>query len=385
MRASVTARFGDTMIGVTQVAPEGSYCIGTAREVDLAIAAPMTSFPIVLGDAKGFVVRKPIGVGELHVGDQAVDEVRLTIDTVVTFVFEQIELTIELVVEPAPLAKTELDRRPPAYIAGSLIMHLLVWAIAITFAHLPRAKKPRPPWVVHPVVARLAPTAPYQYPRPAHEVPPVTTALPPRSAVSSPPARDAREGTNAAASRDPRGAQVDQDGFATFSPTYLEHLKKTDQAVRDALAASGPLYDEDAVDSFGGGQRKFDPRNRAGWGTIATGRFKTISHGRGAGDEYQLPGEVVTELALCESPHCEISGALDKADVQHVIEPMAPALAGCVGEAALTLDLDIGPNGQVKKAHAHGKIGRCAANVIGQLAFPAADGPTHATYTIGYP
>jgi hypothetical protein len=384
MRASVTARFGDTMIGVTHVAPDRSYCIGTARSVDLAIAG-LTSFPIIVGDANGFMVRRPIGVGKLCVDDRVVDEVRLAEGTVVTFAFDRIALTIELVTEPAPLAKTALDGRPPKYIAGSLIVHLVVWAIAITFAQLPRAKKPRPPWVVHPVVARLAPRAPYQYPPPRHEVPPAPAALPPPSAMVSSPVRDPREGPDAAASPDPRGGQVSEEGIASFSPGYIESLHRTDQAVRDGLAATGPLYDEDDVDSFGGGQRKFDPRNRAGWGTIGTGRFKTISHGRGTGDEYRLPGEVVTELALCESPHCLISGALDKADVQHVIEPMAPALAGCVNQAALTLELDIAPNGHVKKAHAHGKIGRCAANVIGQLAFPAADGPTHATYTIGYP
>jgi hypothetical protein len=279
---------------------------------------------------------------------------------------------------------TELDRRPPKYIAGSLVAHLLVWAAAVTFAHLPPAKKPRPPWVVHPVVARLAPTAPYQYPPPRQLAPPAPAELPPRSAMPSPPVRDPREAPSVATSPDPRGGQVDQDGFASFSPAYIEGLHRTDQAIRDGLAAAGPLYDEDGVEAFGG-QRQFDPTNRAGWGTVATGRFKTISHGRGTGDEYRLPGEVVPELALCESPRCEITGALERADVQHVIEPVGAALAGCVGQAALTLDLDIAPNGHVEKAHARGKIGRCAANVIGELAFPAADGPTHATYTIGYP
>lgn len=68
-----------------------------------------------------------------------------------------------------------------------------------------------------------------------------------------------------------------------------------------------------------------------------------------------------------------------------MIAPQVAALASCVGQDSLTLALEIAPNGHVQKVHGHGKSARCAANVIGQLAFPEADGPTKATYTIGYP
>jgi hypothetical protein len=384
MRASVTARFDDTLIDVTHVPRDGSYCIGTASGVDLAIDAEVTRFPIVFGDAKGFVVRRPIGVGALAVEGRPVEDVRLAPEVVVTFAIQGVTLTIELVAEEPPLAMTTFDRRPPKYIAASLVAHLLVWAAAITFAQLPALTKSPPPWAVHPVLARLAPTVPYQYSPPRRPAPPVPIELPPPSAVATSPERTPREDPGTARSRDPRGGQVDQQGMPSFSPGYIESLRRTDQAIRDGLAAAGPLYDEDGVESFGG-QRQFDPRNRAGWGTIETGRFKTISHGRGTGEDYKLPGEVGPDIALCESPHCAITGALDKADVQHVVVPLGAALAVCVGGAALTLDLDIAANGQVKKVHGHGKIGRCAANVIGQLAFPVADGPTHAVYTIGYP
>lgn len=363
MRAQITARFGDSLVETAEIERDGSYRIGTAPGVDLAVAR-IGSFPIVTGDATGFIVRTPVGMGDAT-------DVRLAADQPVTLRFGMITITIELVAQTAPLPVRKIDRRPYAFIVGSLIVHLLVWGAAIVFAHAPIAKKPRPRTVLHPVLAKILSSPP-------RVVPPTVgaTAAPP-SHPAPPKSAGGLDELAAAAASAPGDSK-------SFSPAYRAYLEALDQHMKDMLAAAGPLYIEDDAEGFGKHGGAFDPTHRA-WGTIATGRYKTISSGHAVGDDYHLAGESFPELALCESPHCEIAGSLDKDAVQHVIAPQVAALANCVGQDSLTLALEIAPNGHVKKVHGHGKIGRCAANVIGQLAFPAADGPTTATYTIGYP
>jgi hypothetical protein len=369
MRAQITARFGDSLVETVEIDRDGSYRIGTAPDVDLAVAQ-IGSFPIVTGDATGFIVRTPVGMGD------AID-VRLVADQPVTLRFGMIAITVELVARVAPLPVKKVDRRPYAFIVGSLIVHLLVWGAAVVFAHPPIANRPRPRTVEHPLLVKLLPMMP---PRVAPHAPATASPShpPPASGGSTRGKRSELDELAAAAASTPGDANG-------FSAAYRKYLEADNQHMKDMLDASGPLYVEDDAEGFGKHGGAFDPTHRAGWGTIATGRYKTVSSGRAVGDDYHLAGESYPELALCESPHCEIAGSLDKDAVQHVIAPQVAALANCVGQDSLTLALEIAPSGHVKKVHGHGKIGRCAANVIGQLAFPEADGPTTATYTIGYP
>jgi hypothetical protein len=152
----------------------------------------------------------------------------------------------------------------------------------------------------------------------------------------------------------------------------------------------GPLYVPSAVDAPFGDTAKLDPKTRPGWGRveIVTGRYRTISHGPGAGDDVVVPEDPLPAsqgLALCESRRCEVNGGLTKDDVQRAAATRGPALEHCVNRGAVLLDLDIAPDGRVTKVHGEGKGARCAADVIAALAFPAADDATHATFTIGYP
>ena len=370
MRAQITARFGDSLVETVEIDRDGSYRIGTAPDVDLAVAK-IGSFPIVTGDATGFIVRTPVGMGEATA-------VRLAADQPVTLRFGMITITVELVARAAPLPVQKIDRRPHAFIVGSLIVHLLVWGAAVIFAHAPKVNKPRPRLVEHPLLVKLLPMS---RPRVAPHAPATASAAhaaPPRSGDSVRGKRSDLDELAAAAASAPGGSNK-------LSPAYLAYLEAGARHMKEMLDAAGPLYVEDDAEGFGKHGGAFDPTHRAGWGTIATGRYKTVSSGRAVGDDYHLDGESYPELALCESPHCEIAGSLDKDAVQHVIAPQVAALANCVGQDSLTLALEIAANGHVKKVHGHGKIGRCAANVIGQLAFPEADGPTTATYTIGYP
>ena len=367
MRAQITARFGDSLIEAVEIEHDGSYRIGTAPDVDLAIAK-IGSFPIVTGDPTGFIVRTPVGMSDAT-------EVRLA-DTPVTLRFGMITITIALAARAAPLPVPTIDRRPYGFIGGSLIVHLLVWGAAIVFAQAPIAKRPRPQTVLHPVLAKISPEPPRVVPHPATATAHATASRSSGGGVRG-KATTLDELAVAAAS--------EPGDSRSFSSAYRAYLEAVDQHVKDRLDAADPLYNEDDAEGFGKHGGAFDPTHRAGWGTTATGRYKTISSGHGAGDDYHLAGEAMPELALCESPHCEIDGALDRDAVQQVIAPQVAALANCVGQDSLTLALEIAPNGRVVRVHGHGKIARCAANVIGQLAFPAAEGPTTATYTIGYP
>jgi hypothetical protein len=360
--AQITVRFGDSIIDVRQTA---TYRVGTSSNVDLAVPVGVASFPI-LGDG---VVRSPIGVGT------PIDQ-RLALGDVIVMELGRVTVTIEGVARSASVPLVRPDGRPWWFVATSLLVHLCVLGAAIGFGHLPRAKKPRPIALAHPVKIHLAPEP--LPPPPAHTASAEAVA---RHATRTDRPRDTQLDTLASAAM----AQT-TEGDGGFSSQYRAYLKAVDTAIKDSLDHAGPLYREEDVQSFGG-QIAFDPRQRKGWGTIATGQYKTVSTGVAVGDDYDLPerSEDADRLALCESPLCEVSGSLDKREVLYVIKQRAAELANCVGDKALELDVEIDAKGHVKRAHGHGKIARCAANVIGQLAFPASAGATHATYTVGYP
>jgi hypothetical protein len=155
-----------------------------------------------------------------------------------------------------------------------------------------------------------------------------------------------------------------------------EVLALTDPThVRGLLDDVGPLYDPDAPPKFGGEHHFEAPEVH----TIPTGPYKTMPRADGSDRAH-------SDLALCESRLCEITGALDRAALDGVIASRIVPLDGCVQRYnPVVLDLDIGPDGRVRRIHAEGKAGSCAATVIATLAFPPADGPTHATYTLGFP
>ncbi|MEO8554339.1 MAG: hypothetical protein ABI678_30395, partial [Kofleriaceae bacterium] len=343
------------------VEPSGVFRIGTAAAVELPIAG-VVEFPLVTAEQRGFVVRRPIGLATWHeAGDEVVlaDPIVLALDRV-TITIERIDR------EHAPVPRAAIDRRPHAFVAGSLLVHFLVWGAAIAFAAAPRAKRPRPRTRLHPVIARLEPRVPTSE----------TSPYPARVAgVATAPARPRGHATR---------SLIGPDGRADFSAglAALGEAVNIDWGAK--MAETGPLVQADDVYHFGN-DVAFDPDTRPGFETVKTGRFETVSSGRAVGEDYHLAGETTVQLALCDSPRCEITGALAKPAVQRVIQRQVAAVAGCVGDESLVLDLDIAADGRVKKVHGHGKVARCAAKVIGQLAFPVADGDTHAAFTIGYP
>ncbi|HEX7700259.1 MAG TPA: hypothetical protein VF403_06055, partial [Kofleriaceae bacterium] len=217
MRAQITARFGDSLVETAEIERDGSYRIGTAPGVDLAVAR-IGSFPIVTGDATGFIVRTPVGMGDAT-------DVRLAADQPVTLRFGMITITIELVAQTAPLPVRKIDRRPYAFIVGSLIVHLLVWGAAIVFAHAPIAKKPRPRTVLHPVLVKLLPKRVV----PPRAVAPPSHPAPSKSAGADHGKRPDLDELAVAAASAPGGSNK-------LSPAYLAYLAALDQHMKDMLA-----------------------------------------------------------------------------------------------------------------------------------------------------
>ena len=378
--AQVTARLAETIVDVAYVAPGERYAIGTARDVQLAIAG-VREFQLVTHEPRGFVVRRPVGLGTLSIDGKACDDTELVLSWArVTLRIGLVTIAIELVERSAvPLPRRELERRTPAFVVASLIVHLLVWGSAIAFGHLPRAKKPRPIKQAHPLVVHLAPL-PVAPPTPPTATPPAHPAV----AIARPPAAGARDHAAVQLSRDADGNASPAAAMAALNAVM------PDGYITQMLDEVGPVYVPSAVDHPFGDNVKMDPKTRPGWGalTIVTGRYRTISSGPNAGGgeapkEDPLPAS--QGLALCESRRCEISGGLAKEAVQEVAATRGYALEKCVQRGAVLLELDIAADGTVKKVRGEGAAARCAATVIASLAFPAADEATHATFTIGYP
>jgi len=175
--AQVTARLGETIVDLAHLAPGECYTIGGAPDARLAIAG-LTEFPLVTGEPRGFVIRRPVGLGTLAVDGAASHAAELVIGWQrVTFALGLVEIEVALVERtPAPVPRPEIEARTPAFVVGSLIVHLLVWGAAVAFGRLPRAKRPRPVTQAHPLVVHLAPLPP--------PPPPPETAKPPAKAAA---------------------------------------------------------------------------------------------------------------------------------------------------------------------------------------------------------
>ena len=391
--AQVTARLGETILDVAHLVPGERYTIGTAPAMRLAVPG-VREFPLVTSEPRGFVVRRPIGSGTLVVDGRLCDEAEVVLGWErVSFAVGLVGIEVVIVERTAaPVPRPPVDRRPPAFVVASLIAHLLLWKAAITFGHVMFVKRPRPIKQAHPLVVHLAPLpapAPPLPPAPASPPPPASPT-PPQPAAPHPAAAVARVRATAPTDDTP-GFHLRRDRDGKVSPA--DAVAALDGVIAPGkigamLDQVGPVYIPSAVDHPFGDNLKMDPTTRPGFGAIEikTGRFRT--------SEVHDPLVASQGLALCESRRCEVSGGLAKEAIQEVAATHGYELQQCMdpGEdatklhrGAALLDLDIAADGKVKKVHGEGAAARCAAAVITSLAFPAADEPTHVTFTIGYP
>lgn len=391
----VVARLGTSVVAVTHVRDGAAYRIGTAPGVDLAVPIA-TTFPLV---ERG-VVRIPSGIQatvregrrsypvtsfELWLG--AGMRVELTIG-LVSIRISRVELPDDRVPRPV------LDRRAPAYVAGSLVLHIMLWGLAVMFAPLEEPLErmsdapeigvriarfdaaPQPPPTPSPVPASsTATTEPVTAPAPAETMPSVSSSRRGRAI-----------------------AQARKAGFLTADSLSDLSALVVDGDLASSFEGVEPAYREEDANAKqfggGGGGPKFNPL------TIAAGAYETISDGRGAGDEYDLPGAVPDQrhrpvVEMCTGRPCATDGPLSVATVRKMIAVTSPILVRCYQHHAeersrgtVTLDFEIDRNGEVLRASSRGfdTVAACVQAVVEKIDFPIAPGQPQTTvrFSLGF-
>ncbi|MDB4963676.1 MAG: domain containing protein [Myxococcales bacterium] len=385
----VVARLGSTTLSIRYLGVGETYRIGTAPGLDLALRVA-TSFPLV---ERG-VVRIPAGATATVfdaglASPLAGRELWLAARVRVEVQIGLVSITIARVRTSAmPLPRVPLEARPYLYATASLGAHLLVWALAITFAPQlePAEKLPVPPRVR---VTHVPQAPPEPKPDPTM-IPAVATAsadptaAPPPAAPSENPqvARRRR-----AVSEAREAGMLGSDGLDDM-PILV---RRTD--VEGAFEVGQTYHEEDADPGFAGGPR-WNP------GTIAAGAYATVSEGRGAGEDYDLPGAVAEDrhvpvVEMCTGRPCVADGPISRAVIANTLEDHALALLRCYRHKAeprsrgtVTLDFEIDRNGEVLRASAHGfgEVAPCVLTVLESIDFPIAPGEPQTTvqFSLGF-
>ena len=280
--------------------------------------------------------------------------------------------------------------RPFVYAAVVLVAHLLVWGAAMLLEPIERlgvevVEAPQPPRI------RVAHVEEPPPPKPKKQKQDAVAA----TAASAQPAQ--RED----GPRDPKAraiAGARKTGILQSKELWdvSALIPKVDvkKLVDEAVA-----YDEEEAtkNDFGQG-RRFDPMKNCtrDCGIIATGKYATVSKGRGAGDNYDLPGaahHAQPEIGGCEPSDCTIAGGTPRETVRHNVELRMGAFGYCYQRFAakqlrgtLTLSFVIGPEGAVHEAKAHGmnEIDDCVVEVLKVIPFPPAVDATKVTYPLQF-
>lgn len=369
MAVEVTVRFAGTLLEVVVVGPGRSFRLGTAPGVDVAVTG-LLSFPLV--DTSGHV-RIPAGLTAFRHDGTALADIAplpLTGDTRIRLVIGAIELDLAVARPVAPLARLPVDRRPLPYLALALIAHLAVWTVAMR-----RGEPPPAPRLVHARLAKRPPPPP-----PPRE----TTGTPMRREAGVLPHGGRAEGHYRMERGIDDGPSGTRQGFA-ITGAELRALMGTVDLGKALAETDGPIVREEDGDATGfGGAARFDPATRPGFDSVKTGRYATVSRGRGAGDAYHLAGETQIAVELCATSACVASGAIDRASVHSWIAPHAEDFRACYdGTADVVVDFTIA-DGVVRGAHGRGATGRCAAAIVSGIAFPHTGGTTRVRYAVSY-
>lgn len=383
----VVARIGDSIVHAAHVPAGGCFRIGTRAGVDLPIAdGALGAFPIV---DRGLVFRRPAGFGAIITEDGATRvaddrELRLRPGTRVVIALGR--AVLELRVVPAPrdvVPKRRPELRPVAYGAVVLALHLAVWFLAMLNAPIERL-----PLEVAPLDAvhvRVPPTLPPTPPKQRE----LEKKLKQKQAKTSGGAAGASAVTQAEGpprdKNDPRKAGVlGAKGLSDLSmlvPT-IDVVKAVNEAI---------WYDEDAAQAklFGGGAR-FDPGKKEGWGTVKSGNYTTVAKGRGAGDEYDLPGAVRHPQPEIAMRVLRVAGEVPREVIHHAVDLRLGAIGYCYQRMArkqlrgsLRIDWTIGVDGAVHGQRTSGmpEFAKCAADVIGVIPFDPSATPTAVSYS----
>jgi hypothetical protein len=323
----VVVRFGDTILDVAYVRPHQTYRIGTAPGVELAVPGH-TSFPLVTGGA----IRCPVGVPVRHLG--ATVELR--------FAYASVELTrrqLELI----PVARPRLRWRLVAFVAASLLLHLGIWACAMTLEPFERLVAAQQPRMRH---AHVADHEPPPEPPPT----PVVEKHEQQPAAASPPAAPPRKRA--------RVERANAANPAEAASQFAAMVAKTHVVERVSALRPEDTYNEDDANAKGfGGSPRFPPGE-----TIKTGEYKIMAY----------------DVKLCPKKSCTITGPVPGTFVRAQLHEHMDAIYACYLEHAtetgtITLEFSIAGDGTVHgaKGSGLGETGACAARVLPEIYFKA--------------
>lgn len=415
MAVEVTARFAGTRLVSAVVHASGEFRIGTAPEVELAVCG-FTSFPLV---GKDGLIRIPAGVTATRVVGgvrHAMPETaaRLGVGDRIELALGRVEIAITAAAPRVAVGAPAVDRNSLGYVFAAAVAHLVFVAVFTmlatpappppVLAHLTRPLPPPPP----PPATRLPPPPP-----PVHVAQARRVALMVAQVTAPPPPPRLPmwlPGLPATASLDDRHAHAEAVGVRhaiDLTADVGDAMKKLwGPNWSTAMADLGPAYDLVAAEAarFGGRTGHFDPTQRPELDSVRSGPYATIAHGRGAGDFYQLPGEVPivhaaepegpatgpVELRICDGARCAAHGAIDRAAVTSWIEPHVDDLRTCfekdttTAAGSVTLAFTIDGGGVVRDTRSAGKVGGCLAAVMRGIEFPRMEQPTRVTYPISF-
>lgn len=348
----VVARFGDTILDVAHVGPSGAYRIGSAPRTNLAVPG-VTSFPLV----DGRIVRCPVGMRAV----ERADGTELSIGAL-TIVVARAKLP------HAPIARPRADWRSFAFLLGSLLAHLAIWFVAVSFAPLERLAPPR--------------ASPFRLARIEAPVPPVAERepVPQRQSAST-----AASSSRPRATQRARGPRADRAGGpsdvgASAAAAVARMMKSFDDLrVAERLDELDPddayLPERHEGGSGFGNGRSFDPTDREGWGTVETGAYATLPF----------------DVKLCPNESCTVDGPIPALYVRTHLHRHMAAIYACYvryaeGPGTIVLELTITADGAVRDARGSGlgETGACAARVAGDIFFKALGRETHVRYPLRF-
>jgi hypothetical protein len=362
----LVVHFAGTLVEVRRIERHQRYLIGTAPNVDLPLAIG-TTFPLV---DTGLVVRIPAGIEPERHGPRT----RLS--------FELVTITLTRVTDtPVRVARPRAQLRIVPFALVTLVLHVGVVAAAITTAEpdpitipVVRAEPPRR------VMPKLLPT-PKPKPRPKTAS---KQAAQQAAAEAAPAPANATEAREAA-----RGAGV----LGSASLDDLSAVVGTKDLAKE-LADVGPVWDEQAAyeKMFGGNGRSFNPSEDRAFDSVKTGRYATVSGGRGAGEGYRLRahgkfrevGPPPIMGLTCDDGQCQTVGTLDRHTVRDHVEKRYVDMVKCYERHArnlprveLTLHFEIGRDGTPNEVYADGAsaFGSCLVRLVERTKFPT-DKPT---------
>jgi hypothetical protein len=338
----VIARFGDTIIDVAHVGPNGAYRIGTAPDANLAVLPGLTSFPIV----EGRTLRCPIGWRSALRG--ATTELSTG---AITIAITRTKLAA------APVPPPRIQLRTPLFLAASLLVHVALWLVAVTlepFEQLPR-HKPRPYRVAHipDQVEKRVPEPPKPKPEPKPVVQPEKAPRVARARMAS-RERDEREPGQPAAAQSAEHDMGASVAAAVARATQVD----IEKYAKDMTPENTHNPDDIETNGFGG-------HLRMGPGeTIKTGAYATS----------------IYNIQQCRKhdPQCSLKGPTTAPYVRTFMLAKMDDIYACYTEHApgpgtIVLEFTIKGDGAVENARGSGlgETGDCAARIVSEMLFRA--------------